>query len=55
MLLNDVPVFHENLLEIQCALIVGIVGSNKPQNLFCLFCFVAKSINAVSELNLSKY
>ena len=29
LLLNDVLVFHENLFEIQCGQIVGIVGSNK--------------------------
>ena len=30
LLLNDVPVFHENLFEIRCGqIIVGIVGSNK--------------------------
>ena len=27
LLLNDVPVFHENLFEIQCGQIVGIVGT----------------------------
>ena len=30
LLLNDIPVFHENLFEIRCGRIVGIVGSNKP-------------------------
>ena len=27
LLLNDVPVFHENLFEIQCGQIVGIVAT----------------------------
>ena len=31
------------------------VGSNKWLSLFCLFCFVAKSIVSVSELNFSLY
>ena len=30
LLLNDVPVFHENLFEIRCGRIVGVVcSSNK--------------------------
>ena len=29
LLLNDVPVFHENRFEIRCGRIIGIVGSNK--------------------------
>ena len=50
LLLNHVPVFHENLFKIRCG---WIVSCNKRQNLFSLFCFVAKSHFLVAELNFS--
>ena len=51
LLLNHVPVFHENLFKIRCG---WIVSCNKRQNLFSLFSFDAKSLFSVTELNFSQ-
>ena len=55
LLLNDVPVFHENRFEIRCGQIVLEVVTNAQNLSVCLFCFVAKSPFSAGELNFSLY
>ena len=52
LLLNDVPVFHENRFEIRCGRIAGIVVTNCK---ISFVCFVVKSLVSVGELNFSQY
>ena len=60
LLLNGVSAFHENLFEIRCGRIVGVVFNRflsvtNVKISFVLFCFVAKSLVSVGELNFSQY
>ena len=40
LLLDDVPVFHENLFKIRCS---RVISGNKWSNFFRLLCFVTKN------------
>ena len=51
LLLDDVPVFHENLFKIQCS---RIISGNKRSNFVRVICFVTKSHCSVGELNFSQ-
>ena len=51
LLLDDVPVFHENLFEIRCS---WVISGNKRYNFFHFLFFVAKSLYSVGELNFSQ-
>ena len=51
LLLDDVPVFHENLFKIRCN---RVISGNKRQNFIRFLCFVAKSLCSVGELNFSQ-
>ena len=51
LLLNDMLVFHKNLLKIRCG---RVISGNKRLNFFRLFLFAAKSFCSVGELNFSQ-
>ena len=53
LLLNDVPVFHENRFEIGCGLIASIVGSTPRNGKISFVCFVSVRRASFLSVNLT--